>query len=238
MSRRRRARTTITTEPSSAVGTPVGMEAAPSAPCTARSVASASRMSSAPRSPAAGTRKRWRRSARIRPAMSRAKTGAPRPTKAIGPARVTAVPVRTTAQITTITRVDRIGTPRVEAASSPRFMTSSRRDSARATHSTTTTTGRARTDASMFIWAREPLPQAKRPVVFSLNRMRTIAVAESRAIAIADPARMSRVPEVPAARPARRSTSAAAARPPAKATAPDAQRGTVRPRAATSESVK
>lgn len=146
--------------------------------------------------------------------------------------------VRSTAQSTAVTRVVRIGTPRVEAASSPRFITSSRRDSARAAHSTTATRGTARRDASMFSWASEPLPQAKSPVVFWSNRMRSIPVAASRAIAVADPARTRRVPAVPAARPARASTSAAATSPPAKATAPDAHSGTVRPKAATRVSVK
>ena len=90
----------------------------------------------------------------------------------------------------------------------------------------------------MFSWASEPLPQAKSPVVFWLNRMSSMPVAASRAIAIADPARTRRVPVVPAARPARSRTRAAATRPPAKAAAPEAQSGTARPKAATSVSVK
>ncbi len=146
--------------------------------------------------------------------------------------------VRRTAQSTAVIRVARIGTPREDAVSSPRRSTSSFRESASATHSTTATSGSARIDASMLSWASEPLPQAKRPVVLRSKRMSSIAVAASSAMAVADPARTSRVPEVPAVRPVRASTSTAASRPPAKATAPDAQSGTVSPKAATHDRVK
>lgn len=106
------------------------------------------------------------------------------------------MPVSRTAQTTATTRVVRIGTPRVDAASSPRFITSSRRERASATQTTAAISGKARREASMFSWASEPLPQAKSPVVFWLNRMSSMPVAASRAIAIADPARTRRVPVV------------------------------------------
>ena len=57
---------------------------------------------------------------RVRPSR-RASTGAPSPTKAMGPASVTEMLVSSTAQSTDSTRVEATGTPRDEAVSSPSF---------------------------------------------------------------------------------------------------------------------
>src|SRR5699024_5461298 len=94
-------------------------------------------------------------------------------------------------------------------------------------------TGTDRNEASRFSCAREPAPQANRPVVSSLNRISSIPVTASNAIARAEPARTSRVVEGPAAAPDRPSTTAAAPSPPRQATPADAHNGTASPDAAT-----
>ncbi len=145
-----RARTIISTPPKTAVGTPVGMDAAPCAPSSARSTTSANRISKAPISPVAGSKKSWRRNTVSLRESRRASTGAPRPTNAIGPASETETPVRITAHRRAKIRVDRTGIPSTIAFSSPRESTSSLRESNRQTTKAISITGRLRKKASRF----------------------------------------------------------------------------------------
>ena len=125
-------------------------------------------------------------------------TGAHSPTNPIGPARVTAAAVSTTASTMPMKRVERTGTPSTEAVSSPRAIRSSRRDNSRPATVATTTTGAAYRNAVRPSWLSDPLPQANRLVVFWLNRMSRVAVADCRASATAEPASSTRVVDVPA----------------------------------------
>ena len=100
----------------------------------------------------------------------------------------------------------------------------------------TTTTGAAYRNAVRPSWLSEPLPQANRLVVFWLNRMSSVAVADCRARATAEPASRMRVVDVPA--PDNPSTSTAAVSPPRNATPPEAQSGMVSPNAATATTAR
>jgi len=86
-------------------------------------------------------------------------------------------------------------------------------------------------------WDRLPLPQANSPLVSSSNSTSRVEVPACRARASADPASTRRVVD-DAAPPASPSTTPAAASPPAKATMPDAQNGTLTPNAVTAVTAK
>ena len=158
--------------------------------------------------------------ARHRPS-SRTMTGAHSPTKPIGPARVTAAAVSTTASTMPMTRVERTGhaehgggvvaqrqqvePPGQQQAAQPVAATHHRRRLQER--------GRGRAGSASRCPRRTGWSSPR------LNRMSRVAVADCRASATAEPASTSRVVEVPAP-PARPSTSAAAASPPTNATTP------------------
>ena len=229
----RRASTTITMPPSSAVGMPVGMEAAPSAPRIARKAASASRISSAPRSPAGRAPRRDVAAERGDPAGEQPgeHRGAESDEGDRSGERHRGAGEQHGAEDRGHPRVERPG----HRAKTRRLRRAPARPGDRerqaCDHGTATISGNARMDASRFNCASEPLPQANRPVVFSLKRIRSIAVGVERHRDRGS-GEDERVAAVPAARPARPARGAAS-RPPTKATPLDAQSGTERPKAAT-----
>ena len=144
-------------------------------------------------------------------------TGADSPTNPIGPARVTAAALRSTATSMVVIRVRRTSRPRTAAPSSPRARRSSRRASSMSTATATRTTGATRLAASRLAWPSVPLPHAYRPAVSCWKRIISSVVPAMTASATAEPARTRRIgapPPIPI-------TNAAATRPPAKATPPN-----------------